>query len=728
MDVALVAATAVGTSYLPRHFLHGTTSTTSNASTNNSNHGNSPSLPSSSSSFSEQNNNPQSLSYFWTGAHSAHSAGPLVTLSLALSLSLFALACLEAAPASWLALWWMQSEAGIAAAYGTVFWIMAAVVVVFIPSCCGTQILAQRAYALDQSVDHEERKKLSFKPVIKAGHEHWALRFLYKLVSVLSRVVVYSVYYVLIAPIYYAVISPLNQMLCHRRKEKGSSVLPMTNKNNHNTDRRETPEEPRSAAGTWTGSCFSTSTLKRASPFVLFLRDASFRRFTILGSLGGTLLVCAVLAAVTPFVVETSSNSPLVRSVSWLCATGILLSAVLNGFGSVSLPYSCLAGLFLQPVHPDAIANAEIELEQARASLKDRRQEMKNLTVTVLPASSSSNRSLRSSSSFSSKWSLRRVMGGVGRHRFSDWGDEVSQRKQQLQVEIDFVEALIDEMAQDVEEMRYSQQVSARARTTEGRIRSWIGVVFSVVLLVRLSSAVSSVWHQYHFGFVEHRSGADPITRILLWLLGHRFVSQGDLHTLSQFISLLLTAFLSFSQLRNFLRTATKLHRRVGNLYRRCYCKPKCIATRSPLSSSDSTPNSSPSKQQQQSTVFEMTSIASEYLFSHLVAALMCCYCLACVVLTKMMLPFEYRTGFSAALGVVEQHGTGEIFSIRTYAVNFLFSMTALLSAVVLVVLLGIMRTNARRYESTLDPRTAAAVKRVPSILEATSRCSLTEP
>ena len=30
----------------------------------------------------------------------------------------------------------------------------------------------------------------------------------------------------------------------------------------------------------------------------------------------------------------------------------------------------------------------------------------------------------------------------------------------------------------------------------------------------------------------------------MLWLLGHHIVEEGDLHTLSQFISLLITAFL----------------------------------------------------------------------------------------------------------------------------------------------------------------------------------------
>ena len=588
MDVVLLIATVGGTSYLPRHFLN---------------------------QHRIQKNNESSLSmnhYYWSGAHSAHNAGPVVTLSLGLSLSLFALALLEAAPSSWLLLLREESVGEmdenrssnrIAAAYKLVLWSMSAVVVFFIPSCCGTQMLVQRAFAFDQTVDQEERKKLSFKPSAKIKAGHGPLQYIYKLCTILWQLTVPGIYFLIIFPIYHAIFSPLNRVLCRRRKEKGDPVLPVNFSNKERIDSSEVPV--RGTAGTKTG------------PVLLLLRDASFRRFAVIGSLSGTFLVAAILAVTTPFVVETTSSHILVRLVSWLCATGILLSSVMNGFGSVSMPFSCLSGLFLNPVHPDSVANAEIELERARESLTDRRQEIKTLALTAV--SSSSNRPPRASSSFSSsKWSLRRVMG----HRsFSEWGDEVSQRKQQLLIEIDFVEALIDEMTQDVEEMRYSQQVSAQARTTVGRIRSWIGVVFSVILLVRLWSAVSSVWHQYHFGFVEHRSGADPITRLLLWLLGHEWVNREDMHTLSQFISLVLTAVLSSSQLRNFLRVTTAAHRRVGNIYRRCYCKPKCINT---SISTDSSSNSSPSKQ---TAAFGMTIIASEYLFSHVVASLMCCYC-----------------------------------------------------------------------------------------------------
>ena len=599
------------------------------------------------------------------GGHRGPARMITIHLALGLSLSLFALALLEAAPTHWL--FWLRN---ISAAYRTVLWGMTAVVVVLIPSSCGTQILARRAFAIEQNVDDEERKKLSFKP---SREHHPALRLLYKSLSVLAN----TIYYVLLAPIYYAVITPVGRLVCRKRKEKGP-ILAM-----NNVERSPTSREEESKAA-------------KNHPLLLILRDASFRQSAILGTIGGTLLVGGVLAGITPLVIEVSSQhdtSTLARAVSWLCATGILLSALLNGFGSVSLPYSCLAGLFLEPVHPDAIAKAEIELQQARTSLTSRLQEVKNLSVALPSSSSTNNLSSRRSSS-SSRWSLRKVV----RRNFSDLGDEVSHRRSALLAEIDFVDALIEEMSADVEEMRSSQAVSEKARTTTGRIRSWIGVVFSVVLLVRLCSSVSSVWYQYHYGFIEHRSGADPITRMLLWLLGHHVVSEEDLQRLSQFISLILTGLLSISQLRNFLRTATTVQRRLSILYRRCYCKPRCTSTSLRDRSGGSVKSS---------TDFEGVSTGSEYIFSNLVASLMCCYCLACVVLTKMMLPFEYRSEFSAVLGMEEGDEEREIFLIRTFAVNVLFSLTALVSALVLAVILGIMKANTSRYSKSIDNHAA---------------------
>lgn len=105
-------------------------------------------------------------------------------------------------------------------------------------------------------------------------------------------------------------------------------------------------------------------------------------------------------------------------------------------------------------------------------------------------------------------------------------------------------------------------------------------------------------------------------------------------------------------------------------------------------------------------------SSSSSSVYAHIVSSLMICYFVACIVLTKMMLPVDYRKAFSAALwqgggagssnlndGDEEVNDNGILlFRIRTSAVNTAFILSALISTFVLALLLGIQRQNTFRH------------------------------
>lgn len=620
MDVVLFAATTSLTAYLPRRFI------------------------------------------FAGGAKPSVGQRFVVAVSLWLSLALFSLSLLELVPGSWML--WIKVQPDdetssadatlgdhhrtIAGLYRWILWSTAVLCTTLIPCATGTQLILARNTREMDPLDEDDHKKRSFTSNIEL---HWSVRFLCKLVS-LAFILLWKALCCVMAPIGRALRS------CSIGR-KYKMQLPVVNVRGE-----------RLLIG-----CYS-----RMNPIVRFLRDPAFRRSIVVGSIGGTALTWGLLFFVGPFVIEPSNNHstlPLLRAVSWLCAVGIFLSALLNGFGSISLPYSCLAGLFLAPVPPEAIANAEIQLEKTKATLKVRIKEMESGVATLPSGGPQSHRTI---------W--RKVQ-----LNFSDIGDEVSRRRMKLITDIEFMETLIDEMSEDVEEMRYSQALSAQSRTAAGRVRSWVGVFFSVVLLNRLLSAISSVCNQYTSGIALYRNvGVDPVTQILLLLSGHHVVDKVDLHTLSQFISLLITAFLSFSQVRTFLRTAATVQRRVTNFYRRCYCKPRCsraATCQRPLTSTYA-------ESGKQSLTSENSEGDYDWFFAQLVSALMCCYCLACIVLTKMMLPFEFRSSFSRALCVGAEDNS--LFTIRTYAVDVAFSAAAVVSGAILAMLFGIMRSNARRY------------------------------
>lgn len=362
---------------------------------------------------------------------------------------------------------------------------------------------------------------------------------------------------------------------------------------------------------------------------------------SLIGGLAGVSTAVLMGKALGPMVIRTSDHiSTLALSLSWLCAFGVSLSAILNGFGSVSLPYSCLQGLYLVPVSDAAIAQAVKELNQALESLRVREEDLLSLRHgSIAPGSG---------------W-MKPPQSGAGE-------DQV-QRKRRLESEVDFIGTLAKELEKDISEMKESQILAAASRTTAGTIKSMIGVIFSLILLVRLFAAVAFL---YTHSFEEHKVGSDPVTVLLASLSGQNLVSQDDFDSLAQVVSLALTAMLGLSQTRTLFRivsVVTGYFRGVG-----AWCCNKKDATADK----------------------NRESLNDFYTFG--LALVIGCYSLACIVMTKSMLPIAYRTGLNEALG-----GDGA-FSVRSYAINCVFCVSALLSVAVLGIFLGIKRQNTRRF------------------------------
>jgi Abscisic acid G-protein coupled receptor/The Golgi pH Regulator (GPHR) Family N-terminal len=413
---------------------------------------------------------------------------------------------------------------------------------------------------------------------------------------------------------------------------------------------------------------------------LVVLRGGTF----LAGCLIGVTMTIAVLHSIAPFIIEPkSAGNNLAVALSWISAIGIVVSACLNGFGSVSMPHSCLAGLYLDPIRPETVTKATGDLIKTQESLQARREQLNDIQLKqVSPKTVLSANAMMSSSS--SRWAI------IGRKRplktsFSGLGEEVTQRKRKILEEISFLEALVEEMKEDIEDMRYTQQMEAASRTTLGRVNSWLGVLFSVILLVRLYFAAMSIWHHWysHVDTVGTTTGPspkrDPVTTALLWLLGHNMVSEKEYDELSQSISLVLTAILSFTQVRTFLRTVGAMHRRLNQLF----CPSRIISGRlTPRSESSlGVVDESPSFQSKTS------------VYMHILAALMASYFLACIVLTKAMLPWQYRSSFSDALG-----GFDMVFEIQSDMINVMFALAAVASATILAMLFGIQKQNAVRH------------------------------
>ena len=78
-------------------------------------------------------------------------------------------------------------------------------------------------------------------------------------------------------------------------------------------------------------------------------------------------------------------------------------------------------------------------------------------------------------------------------------------------------------------------------------------------------------------------------------------------------------------------------------------------------------------------------------MYYHVIASLTGCYFLSCIVITKMMLPEKYSSGFSSALGGMD------LFTVNSHVVNMAYAFSAALTAAVLGMLFGIQRQNTLR-------------------------------
>jgi Abscisic acid G-protein coupled receptor/The Golgi pH Regulator (GPHR) Family N-terminal len=411
----------------------------------------------------------------------------------------------------------------------------------------------------------------------------------------------------------------------------------------------------------------------------------SHRLWMIVGGLIGVITVLVVVGSIGPMVVHTNGMSILSILVSWLCAVGLLISSLLNGFGSVSMPYTCLAGLYLTPVRPEVIMKLEGELQSVREAMARKRTELRDLTVTIRSGGNVTNVGSTTSSSLSSGASSSSAAVSSSRWTFGSIGGEVGNRRQVLQTELEFLHTLCQDMMADIEELRYSQSISSAARTSMGKLRSYVGLVFSIILLARLGSAAINIWQSYSTMMLLETShyqqkvaSGDVVTKAIVWLSGHDLVSQKDLTMLSQVVSLGLTALLTFSQARTFFRAMAAVNRRLTRFYQNCSC-------------GTSGHNASLLLTKDSSRLGISGGLMSG-LFSQLLAGATGSYFLSCIVLMKMMLPAAFCQDFANAMG-----GT-DVFSIHSYIVNIVFACSAGVSLSILGMLFGIQRQNTLRH------------------------------
>jgi len=369
--------------------------------------------------------------------------------------------------------------------------------------------------------------------------------------------------------------------------------------------------------------------------------------------------------------------SALKFMVSILCAFGMIVASLLNGFGCASMPHANLVGVFLKPTPPSVISKVEDDFHYAMKTLDEKRWMLADGIHS--PSSSSS---------------------------FTPSKNKASSEKQtmkQLQEEIIFLQSLVGDMNDDIEEMKQSQRLAAAARTAMGRIRGILGAVFSIVLIVRVVLAANSFLSVPEGddngvdALDDSNSRKDPLTSVSLWLLGRNIVKTREQYDLfRQGTSLVLAGVLSASQVRSFFRVVGALGRRLS---RTCGIGGGGDASFGRMASSRTLPSNSSALAGQCGTGRRRTTGNDAALL--LSSFVMGCYFLACVTVVKMTLPIEYRSSFTTAVGLN--------FNFNTRSLNMVFFGSACASAAMLASLFGIQRNNSERYRLESQPSSASA-------------------
>ncbi|KAL3809937.1 hypothetical protein ACHAXA_002494 [Cyclostephanos tholiformis] len=390
----------------------------------------------------------------------------------------------------------------------------------------------------------------------------------------------------------------------------------------------------------------------------------------IIGSIVA-LMATTMTSVFYPPPPSSSSTSPIIPSlatlVSTLCFVGTVVASVLNGFGCASLPHANLVGMLLESTPPGLMSKVEGDLDYAIKVLEEKRWQLADIATHQRPQSWYTMSSSSSSSSSSSFVSLSPTATAMTTA-------EIRKARKKLEEDIVYLTNLVGDMEDDLGEMKSSSLLALEARTAVGRVRGILGVVFSLVLIVRVIFAAASLLGPINRG--DHRNDdstrhRDPLTSLLLLLVGHNYiVSEEQYERWSQVTSLVLAGALTTTQVSSFFRVIGALGRRLSGIFAG-YAPSLRIAGVVEVAN-------------------DLAVLTSSFMMG--------CYFLACVTVIKTSLPIEYRRSFSTAVGSSNFSYVNNNDHARL--INMIFFASSCISAITLASLFGIQRNNSDRYRN----------------------------
>ena len=246
------------------------------------------------------------------------------------------------------------------------------------------------------------------------------------------------------------------------------------------------------------------------------------------------------------------------QAVKRVGTIGVVLLAVLSGFGAVNFPYTTLS-LFARHVGDAETAALERRLVQATETVVQRKKkevllriELKEAMGTHVDGASTAG---VDGANKGKTWG--KYLGTIWRRRPGRTSGLVS-RLALLESEIQAMEQVCRSLFSELHEVRTARERAVESRTAWGKVKNAAGMSMAAVCAWRVVTGL------YHLVF-KRQLRTDPITAALSVLITSKTkVDYVDPKVLSQYLSLLFIGFLVANSMRNFVYALNRLFFAVG--------------------------------------------------------------------------------------------------------------------------------------------------------------------
>ena len=334
-------------------------------------------------------------------------------------------------------------------------------------------------------------------------------------------------------------------------------------------------------------------------------------------------------------VTATDSNHALPFVLSRISNVGILLSTLLNGFGSVSLPYSFFMAIYMKHMlTPSNLKKKQTDLLLTQQYIQEKQETLESFHTkkTLSSTKSNSNSNSNSNSKYSSSWNI------FFSNRSNTGGNPQDKKILALSKEIHQLKAICAELQYDISEtkqMMSASQISIFGMQSLGKL---FGLIFTIILWLRISNAIY-VCFQTNNNLIQSKK--DLISISLNWLIQKEIMVQEQYNIYSQCFSFLLTFYLSISQITTFSRMISSVKRKWQSILHLYHTQTK-----------DS----------------KIMVIIGDLLLNIIMGS----YFLSCIVVMKMTLPTHHGKDFWEALGGADVHLdtqlTNKVFLISVFS------------------------------------------------------------